>query len=543
MTTPPLHASDAEARSLRLRTPDSRPTRPLASSPSGTPLGAALTLPARSAAAALLLTTALVASAHVGSPDTFFEGAAGPYPIRVIVRNPGVVPGLAEITVRLLVPRRARRVLVLPVYWDPRTAAPPPPDIAYPVPGDSTLYGAALWLMRSGSYGVQVTVEGTEGTGTALVPVQAVATRRLELQRPLGIALAGLAAVLLAGALTIVRAAVEESVVPPEEAPDRRRIVRGRIATVVSAMLLGAALVGGRAWWNQVDAAYRSGLDQPVHATAALRAAGAERVLRLAIDDTSWTSRTRQWTPLVPDHGHLMHLFLIPEASLDAFAHLHPLPLDSVTFEARLPPVPPGRYRIYADVVHESGFAQTLVAMADIDAPATAWRPSDPDDAWISGKGKGETGNVVTLADGSTMTWERGDAPILVNREAPLRFLVTAPDGAPATLEPYMGMAGHAMIARDDGAVFAHLHPAGTISMAAQATFLLRQPGDTVRGALGRRLAERATSRTTMADTQTAATGTLSFPYAFPKPGRYRIWIQVKRAGRILTGAFEANVL
>src|SRR5256886_5449925 len=38
---------------------------------------------------------ALVASAHVGSPDTYFEGAAGPYPVRVIVRTPGVVPGLA----------------------------------------------------------------------------------------------------------------------------------------------------------------------------------------------------------------------------------------------------------------------------------------------------------------------------------------------------------------------------------------------------------------------------------------------------------------
>ena len=488
-----------------------------------------------------LAATVAVASAHVGSPDTYFEGTAGPYPVRVIVRNPGVVPGLAQITVRLLAPQPVVRVLVLPVFWDPRTAAPPPPDVAQPVPGDATLYAAALWLMRGGSYSVRVTVEGASASGSVLVPVLAVATRRIDLQRPVAVTLLGLGAFLAIGAVTIIRAAVRDSVLVPGQEPDRGRTVRARIAAVAAAGVLTLTVVGGRAWWNTVDAAYRSGLYRPLHATAATRALGAELGLRLTIDDSSWTSQQRRWTPLIPDHGHVVHLFLVREQDLGGFAHLHPLPRDSATFEASLPPLPAGRYRVYADIVHESGFAQTLVAMAEIASPATAWRPSDADDAWLAeSRQPSAVGgqHVVRLADGSTMTWNRGDAPIVVDRDAPLRFLVQLPEGRPAPLEPYMGMAAHAMITRDDGAVFVHLHPAGTISLAAQQTFLLRQPGDTAPGALGKRLQMEMGS----GGMREVPSSSVSFPYAFPRPGHYRIWVQVKRAGRILTGAFDADV-
>ena len=47
-----------------------------------------------------LLATALPVAAHVGSPDVYLEGRAGPYQLFVTVRPPSVIPGVAELEVR-----------------------------------------------------------------------------------------------------------------------------------------------------------------------------------------------------------------------------------------------------------------------------------------------------------------------------------------------------------------------------------------------------------------------------------------------------------
>src|SRR5262252_6899991 len=49
---------------------------------------------------ALVLVGGLASNAHVGSPDVYYEGDAGPYHLYVTVRVPQVIPGIAEIEIR-----------------------------------------------------------------------------------------------------------------------------------------------------------------------------------------------------------------------------------------------------------------------------------------------------------------------------------------------------------------------------------------------------------------------------------------------------------
>ena len=484
----------------------------------------------------LLAAVVAVASAHVGSPDTVFEGAAGPYSVRVVVRLPGVVPGLADITVRTTGGPAVQTITVLPLRGGRETAALPPADTARAVAGTTDLYTAQLWLMQFGSYSVQVTVDGAGGRGTVMVPVMATATRRLPFDTTLRVMMIGLGLFLTVGALTIVGAAARDSVLDPGVEPDAARRGRARLVMAGGTVVLVVALWGGRAWWNSEDASYGRNLFKPLHAATRISADGPGQVLRFTIDDSTWLDH--RWTPLIPDHGKLMHLFLIRDDAT-AFAHLHPVAKDSNTFNAALPPLPPGRYRVYADVVHESGFAQTLVDTIAVSSAGAAWRASDPDDAWWESPRASDVNHPQdTLADGSIMRWD--SQPLLAGHDVELLFAVVGRDGRALALEPYMGMAAHAVIATSDGSVFVHLHPLGTIATASQLVFQLRQPGDTTAGMLGRRIT---------AYEDTAAHGgmpgmapALTFPYSFPRPGRYRMWVQVKRGGRILTGAFDLQV-
>ncbi len=71
-------------------------------------------------------------------------------------------------------------------------------------------------------------------------------------------------------------------------------------------------------------------------------------------------------------------------------------------------------------------------------------------------------------AGGYSMVWLRDQSKPIVARQINLfSFEIVGPDGkAVNDLEPYMGMGGHAEFIKEDGSVFAHVHPTGSVPMA-----------------------------------------------------------------------------
>jgi hypothetical protein len=474
----------------------------------------------------ILFVAALVSMAHVGSPDTFFAGQAGPYHIRVSVRLPGVIPGRAQVTVRMpeSIDAGAYRIGIRAGQWNVGLKGAPPAEPATPVPGDPTLYAGEIWFMTANSYQMAVDVEGPSGSGTAMIPVMAIATAEKAMPPWLGGVLAALGVLLTLGLLTLIGVAVRESVLAPGEEPDPRRRWRARFATAGTSMLAALILWGGSAWWNAEAAAYRTFVVyRPFASTAAVIERDGSSALSLGIRDPRWTGKPfprSRYNALLPDHGKLMHLFLVREDGLSAFAHLHPVARSAAAldFDAALPPLAPGRYRVYGDIVHESGYSQTLTSAVDIGSHAST-PASDPDDSWFTGATA--TGTSFDLGDGTQLVWSKPSAPLTAGAESVLALSVRDAGGAVTAVEPYMGMAAHVIVASHDHDVFAHLHPSGSISMAALQKFSESANHSAHAGAIE---------------------GRVEVPYAFPRAGTYRMWVQVKRSGQVRTAAFDVNV-
>ena len=86
--------------------------------------------------------------------------------------------------------------------------------------------------------------------------------------------------------------------------------------------------------------------------------------LVLQLDDPGWLNRRTD--DLLPDHNHLMHLYVIHLPAMDRVWHLHPERGANDVFRQALPSMPAGRYALYGDIVHANGIGETVTAQIDL---------------------------------------------------------------------------------------------------------------------------------------------------------------------------------
>jgi hypothetical protein len=145
------------------------------------------------------------------------------------------------------------------------------------------------------------------------------------------------------------------------------------------------------------------------------------------------------------DQTRRMHFYAI-RSDLTGFQHVHPVMADDGTWTARLAPLAPGGWRVFASFTPDAGPGKgtDFVLSRTVTVPGAASAVPLPAPA------------ATTTVDGYTVT-VRGE--LTAGMARPLVVTVTR-NGRPVTdLQPYLGTYAHLTAFRSGDLAFAHLHP------------------------------------------------------------------------------------
>jgi hypothetical protein len=470
--------------------------------------------------------------AHVGTSTVFVQGQAGPYPVYVTVIPPAVVPGQAMVSV-LCDCAGVRSVLAGAnvLNGSGLNAMPQGVPLALGPAGSHEFHGGA-WIMTQGSWQVRVTVQGAAGEGVLAVPISAAPTKLMRMSRPFAAMLVALGVALVWGLAAIGAALVREAQSEPGTKPTKARTRLGYRAAAATVAGCAVLLAAGNRLWTQEIARYSGNIYQPLRMDPKID----KDVLHLRLGSPTVAEQVfsnRRLDDLVLDHEHLMHLYAVRWPDMDVVLHLHPEQVSAGDFGVELPAMPEGEYRLFADIVHGDGFPETAVATVRVDEhDGRELRGDDAGGAVPPFVARGPVATSFRLADGfsyrfaydsprggqTSMQELPGNVPLM------LRFTLLDERGkAPRDMGSYMGMGGHLAVIKQDGTVFAHIHPNGSAAMAAY------------------QMANAGADAKSMGMDE-AHGNQVAFPFGFPSPGRYRLVVQMKHGGVVETGVQDVLV-
>lgn len=459
--------------------------------------------------------------AHVNSPHVYVEKELGGYPVMVIVHMPPAVPGEAEVIVRFQDRAPDDEVEVFIREIPPQGESHAPPWIrGKQIAADRESYRAPLPLMVYGLWSAEVRVEGSRGAGSTSVPIPARVAPPREMPAGLMVALAVLVTILFASVFQTLRGIGSDAHRPDTGTRTPRDARRGLIVGALGALSFAGFL--GFTWqtWAMFDGLAERRSVPPMRSQ--LRAVSGPVIAGRPVQfQLLVTGRDgRPVTSVVRDRGKWMHATIVKEPDASRFVKLHPVRSGPGVFAFRLTAPEAGTYRLFADVMFQSGETETLTKSFEIgQGRATdAVTFEDPDDAQAMAGDLAVGDRLADVGGGLTLAWT-GPERLRAGDFARIEFELRDASGPVEALEPYLGTAGHLTILRDDLEVFTRIYPAGTLGLAAEAG-----PDGRLVGA---------------ADTFPPR---VSFPYGFPEPGIYRLVVQVRYQGDVLTGIFVANV-
>ena len=201
-----------------------------------------------------------------------------------------------------------------------------------------------------------------------------------------------------------------------------------------------------------------------------------------------------------------------------------------------MPPFGDGFYSLYMDITHETGFSHTMTNKINynknnISIDRSITTPlTDPDDSWTQD------------LDAIKITWVDMQSFYEVEKDIPMRFKIEK-NGKPTFIQSYMGMSAHAALIKNDGSIFAHLHPTGTINMASKNIYELGIKKEQMIDNKNIELDLINTKHDHYSNQNYSVNGEVGFPpLRLIKAGDYTVWVQVKTEYKIITQKFNFTI-
>lgn len=204
-------------------------------------------------------------------------------------------------------------------------------------------------------------------------------------------------------------------------------------------------------------------------------------------------------------HGRRLHLMLL-NTDLTDYMHIHPQPEDldgDAVYEFEVTPSKPGVYQMYADVVTADGSVNYILPLSFTVPPGTSATPE-----LAQNIAPGEI-QREGFANGLTFKATMDPTPVKAGENIMLDITVSKDDEPYRRLEPTMQAYAHLVGFTEDLDVMIHAHPMG----------------------------EKLTSSSQRGGPN------LMFHLVFPKPGGYRLFLQVKSEGEDVFVPFDVNVM